>query len=121
MEIKISTPSFGKYFRYCVEFEGLCRWHSQNFYRQCQEALDAAFSDAWSALLEFKFFNPSALFDLETGIVLATNYAHRLWVGRDSIGCHYSQILSGVEADSRILPAGTKPLGLYELPQPITI
>lgn len=115
MKIQVSTPSFGKYFRYCVEFQGLFLWHSQNFYRRRQEALNAAFSDVWSVLLEFNFFSPSGLFDLKSGVVLATNYAHQLWFGRSSVGCHYSQVLCDFKVNSRIVPAGTRALGLYQI------
>lgn len=116
MKILISTPNFGSHFRYRVEFQGFLLWHSQNFYRQRQDALNSALSDAWSVLIELNFFTPIALFDLKSGVILAANYAHKCWLGCDSVGRHYNDVLSGLSVNnSQIVPAGTGALGLYEV------
>jgi hypothetical protein len=115
MKIIISVPRTDGKFRYRIEIPDLCLWHSQSFYHKRQDALNAALLDTWSVLIEQIFFTPAGLFDLKTGIVLLANYAHRIWLGRDCVGSHYSQILSNFKADSRIVPAGTRALGLYEV------
>jgi hypothetical protein len=123
MKIRISTPSFGKYFRYCIEFQGLLLWHSESFYHKLQDALNAAFLDVWCALIERNFSSPAGLFDLKSGVVLATNYAHKRGVGCDRfaqaqgayrVGCHYNDVLRDFKVNSCIVPAGTRALGLYE-------
>ena len=115
MKIIISVPQTDGNFRYRIEIQDLCLWDSQDFYQKRQEALSNAFLDAWSVVIDNLFFTPSALFDLETGVILATNYAHRLWLGRDCVGCHHSEVLCDFRVNSRIVPAGTRALGLYEV------
>jgi hypothetical protein len=115
MKLIISTLKKGKYFCYRVEIQGLCLWDSQNFYHKRRDALSSAFLDAWSVLIDCIFFTPSGLFDLKTGVILATNYDHRRWLGRDCVGCHHSEVLCDFRVNSRIVPAGTRALGLYEV------
>lgn len=115
MKTLISVPKTNGKFHYRVEMRGLCLWHSQSFYSKRQDAIDSAFSDTWSVLIEQIFFIPAALFDLKTGVILSTNYAHRLWLERDCVGCHYSEVLGDLKVNSQILPAGTTFLGLYKV------
>jgi hypothetical protein len=115
MKIIISVPRTDGKFRYRIEIPDLCLWYSQSLYHKRQDALNSAFLDTWTVLIEQIFFTPCALFNLKSGVILATNLAHRLWLGRDSVGCHYSEVLSDFKADSQIVAAGTEVLGLYEV------
>ncbi len=125
MEILISTPVVGQYFRYCVEFQGLLLWHGEKLYRHCQEALDAGLLDVETVLLEFNFFNPSGLFDLKSGVILATNHAHKRWLG-SGVGQYFLEVVGDSEASkersadrqltSQIVPAGRAIFGRYEIP-----
>ncbi len=115
MEILISTPAVGQHFCYCVEFRNLLLWHSEKLYRHCQEALDAGLLDAETVLLEFNFFTPSGLFDLKSGVVLATNCAHKRWLGH-GVGQRLLEVVGDRQLTSQIIPAGTRALGFYEIP-----
>lgn len=115
MEILISTPTSGQYFRYRIEFQGFWLWHSQNFYHKRLEALNAAFLDTWGVLIEFNFFSPTALFDLKSGVVLAVNHTHRCQLAH-GVGRHYSEVVGDRQLTSQIIPVGTQTLGLYEIP-----
>jgi hypothetical protein len=115
MEILISTPVVGQYFRYCVEFQGLLLWHGEKLYRHCQEALDAGLLDVETVLLEFNFFNPSGLFDLKSGVILATNHAHKRWLG-SGVGQYFLEVVGDRQLTSQIVPAGRAILGRYEIP-----
>ena len=124
MEILISAPAVGQHFCYCVEFRNLLLWHSEKLYRHCQEALDAGLLDAETVLLEFNFSTPSGLFDLKSGVVLATNYAHKRWLGH-GVGQYLLEVVGESVAllrsadrqlTSQIIPVGTRALGFYEIP-----
>jgi len=49
------------------------------------------------------------------GVVLATNYAHKCWLGH-GVGQYLLEVVGDCQLTSQIIPVGTRVLGLYEIP-----
>ncbi len=94
------------------------RWGSCFDFAEPIEALNMAFLHQQCDQVD-DLDIPAAIFSLETGRILHTNPSHFCWLGhrclqmdRDTI---LSRVVSPERVASRILPIGTRTVGVYEI------
>ncbi|MEW5861453.1 MAG: hypothetical protein AB1861_29415 [Cyanobacteriota bacterium] len=82
------------------------------------EALTAAVLDRNCDEID-RLKRPAAIFSLETGKILHANPSHYKWLGHGATRMHFSEVLSRVVSPervvSKILSAGTRTVGMYEI------